>query len=275
MELNVPDLYVSADATRLRQVLLNLLSNAIKYNHHGGLVRIEAEACEAGEVLLRVSDTGRGMSPQQLQQLFEPFNRLGSESQGIEGTGIGLAIAKALVERMGGAVRVESREGEGSLFELRLRSTQAPLPTPPAAPEPLAPASSPKAAPRQRTVLYIEDNPVNALIIGELIARRTDLVLLVATDGASGVSQATAQRPDLILLDMQLPDFDGYEVLRRLRLQSQTAAIPCIALSANAMPEDIERALRAGVSDYWTKPLDFKAFMESLDALFGKAPSEA
>jgi PAS domain S-box-containing protein len=273
-ELEVPDLYVCADATRLRQVLLNLLSNAVKYNRHGGWVRIEADASEGGEVLLRVSDTGRGMSPQQLQQLFEPFNRLGSESQGIEGTGIGLAIAKALVERMGGAVRVESREGEGSLFELRLLSAQAPLPEPLLAAVPAAPPSSIRSAPRQRTVLYIEDNPVNAVIIGELIARRTDLVLLVAADGATGVSQAMAQRPDLILLDMQLPDFDGYEVLRRLRLQPQTSSIPCIALSANAMPEDIERALRAGVSDYWTKPLDFKAFMESLDALFGKAPSE-
>ena len=124
-------------------------------------------------------------------------------------------------------------------------------------------------------MLYIEDNPVNALIIGELMARRNDLVLHVATDGASGVGQARTLRPDLILLDMQLPDFDGYEVLRRLREQPATAGIPCIALSANAMPDDIARALQAGVSDYWTKPLDFKAFMASLDTLFGKAPLDA
>jgi CheY-like chemotaxis protein len=119
-------------------------------------------------------------------------------------------------------------------------------------------------------VLYIEDNHVNALIIGELIARRSDLELQVAVDGARGVQQAHAWKPDLILLDMQLPDFDGFEVLRRLQAQPTTATIPCIALSANAMPEDIARALQAGVSDYWTKPLDFKAFMQSLDTLFGK-----
>jgi CheY-like chemotaxis protein len=120
-------------------------------------------------------------------------------------------------------------------------------------------------------VLYIEDNPVNALIIGELMARRSDLALHVAVDGASGLAQAAALRPELILLDMQLPDMDGFEVLQRLRQQPATAAIPCIALSANAMPENIDRALAAGMSDYWTKPLDFRAFMASLDTLFGKA----
>lgn len=121
-----------------------------------------------------------------------------------------------------------------------------------------------------RQVLYIEDNPVNALIIGELVARRGDLVLHIAVNGASGVQEAQLRQPDLILLDMQLPDFDGYEVLRQLRADPRTGAIPCIALSANAMPQDIERALSAGMSDYWTKPLDFKAFMVALEALFGK-----
>jgi CheY-like chemotaxis protein len=124
---------------------------------------------------------------------------------------------------------------------------------------------------RRHQVLYVEDNPVNAIIIGELLARRHDLHLHVAVDGTSGVAQALAIKPDLILLDMQLPDCDGFEVLRRLRAEPATAGIPCIALSANAIPEEIERALSAGLSDYWTKPLDFKAFMASLDALFGKA----
>ena len=124
----------------------------------------------------------------------------------------------------------------------------------------------------RRQILYIEDNPVNALIIAELLGRRPDLQLHVAVDGAEGVRRAGELQPDLILLDMQLPDFDGYEVLRRLRAQAATAAIPCIALSANAMAQDIERALKAGLSDYWTKPLDFRAFMASIDALFGKAP---
>jgi len=167
---------------------------------------------------------------------------------------------------------VDSRLGEGSVFELRLcAATGTPAIPGHTAERPAAPTES-VTRPSQHTVLYIEDNPVNALIIGELMARRSDLALHVAADGASGVSQARTLQPDLILLDMQLPDFDGYEVLRRLRDQPQTAAIPCIALSANAMPDDIERALRSGVSDYWTKPLDFKAFMASLDTLFGKSP---
>ena len=134
---------------------------------------------------------------------------------------------------------------------------------------------SPAGLPPRGTVLYIEDNPVNALIIVELIARRRDLILHVAEDGASGVAKAQSLVPDLILLDMQLPDFDGHEVLRRLRADPATARIPVIALSANAMPADIERALRAGMTDYWTKPLDFSAFMASIDALFGPPPEPA
>jgi len=268
------DLVVLADATRLRQVLLNLLSNAIKYNRPGGRVRIEALRRD-GQVCLRVSDTGRGLSAEQMRQLFEPFNRLGADREGIDGTGIGLAIVKALVERMHGTVHVDSTLGAGSVFEVQLQEAPAEPSAAPVQPD-AAPETDPlPAATARRTVLYVEDNPVNALIIGELMARRNDLVLHVATDGASGVRQARTLRPDLILLDMQLPDFDGYEVLRRLREQPATAGIPCIALSANAMPDDIARALQAGVSDYWTKPLDFKAFMASLDTLFGKAPLDA
>ena len=281
------------DPTRLRQVLLNLLSNAVKYNREGGEVRLDT-LTDGAEVRLRVADTGRGLDPEQLQHLFEPFNRLGREADGIEGTGIGLAIVKTLVERMDGRITVESRPGEGSVFEVWLPAAQvgaADAPEDGAAAEMSAPgpaqagaaargdgattdsvdASAAAAGSGARgTLLYIEDNPINALIIRELVARRSDLVLHVAVDGLSGVRDALALRPDLILLDMQLPDIDGHEVLRRLRAQPETAAIACIALSANAMPEDISRALAAGMSDYWTKPLDFRAFMASLDALFGK-----
>ncbi len=269
------ELAVMADATRLRQVLLNLLSNAIKYNRAGGEVRIEALARGDG-VVLRVSDSGRGMSLEQVRHLFEPFNRLGIASEAIEGSGIGLAIVKTLVERMGGSVHVDSRVGTGSVFELRLAAAAAmpaegapPAAAPPAAAGTVGTAAATSA--RRRQLLYIEDNPVNALIISELLARRSDLALHVAVDGASGVAAALELRPDLILLDMQLPDADGFEVLRRLRADPATAGIACIALSANAMPEDIERALQAGLADYWTKPLDFNAFTASLDALFGKA----
>ena len=275
--LGALDLHVLADATRLRQVLLNLLSNAIKYNKPGGSVRVEALR-RGASVLLRVADTGRGMSDEQLRHLFEPFNRLGADRGEIEGTGIGLAITKALVERMGGSVHVDSRQGEGSVFELRLPAANPPANLPVTLSVALsAPPAAGSASPLPESrgphrVLYIEDNPVNALIISELVARRSDFALQIAVDGTSGVQQAQALLPDLILLDMQLPDFDGFEVLRQLQASPQTARIPCIALSANAMPADIERALQAGMADYWTKPLDFKAFMDALDRLFGKAP---
>ncbi len=265
-------LQVLADPTRLRQVLLNLLSNAIKYNRDGGEVAIEAEP-RGDCVVLRVTDTGRGMTQEQMAHLFEPFNRLGAESDAIEGTGIGLAIVKTLMERMDGTVQVHSVLGQGSSFELQLPAAApvgvAEIDAPLADTAPL-PVAAPAPARRPRTLLYVEDNAVNAMIIRELLAHRSDLELHVAEDGASGVARATALQPDLVLLDMQLPDCDGFEVLRRLRAQPATAAIPCVALSANAMPDHIERALSAGMADYWTKPLDFRAFLSALDALLGK-----
>ena len=284
---------VQADARRLRQVLLNLLSNAIKYNRAGGEVRVESTRV-GSEVLISVADTGRGMSQEQQLHLFEPFNRLGAQSRSIEGTGIGLAIAKSLVERMGGSLAVQSQAGQGSVFELRLRAAPDLAAAPGAVPHRDTSTTAPltctgratgntdntnntkisgadgDATPgRRHRVLYIEDNPVNALIITELLACRANLVLEVAVDAASGVAAARALRPDLILLDMQLPDADGFEVLRQLRADPVTAHIACVALSANAMPEDIARARRAGVADYWTKPLDFKAFLAALDDRLG------
>lgn len=316
---------VMADAGRLRQVLCSLLSNAIRYNRPGGQVRIEwmPRGPASVERLLRISDTGRGMSEQQLLHLFEPFSLSGhdrnrdstsnSEYNGKRGSGMGLAIIKALVERMGGSVHAASREGLGSVFELWLTGADAvpsgatleaaaaspatPLPPPLAATEPKSgwsmpeqrsahgpapqPAPHPALHPAQPSpchqLLYIEDNPVNALIISELLGRRDDLRLAIATDGHSGVAEARRLQPALILLDMQLPDVDGFEVLRQLRADPGTRSIPCVALSANAMPEDIQRAMHAGMTDYWTKPLDFKRFLTALDAMLGAqaAPTQA
>jgi signal transduction histidine kinase/CheY-like chemotaxis protein len=267
------DATVTADPVRLRQVLINLLSNAIKYNRQEGWVLVEATAT-GGQVRLRVQDSGRGMTAEQLQQVFEPFNRLGVETEGIDGTGIGLAIVRASMERMGGRIEVESVAGEGSCFTLVMDAAQAPdgddadsAFTPPD-------WSTPTEAPVQR-LLYIEDNPVNLLIVSELVSRRPQLHLDAAPDGASGVARARATQPSLILVDMQLPDFDGHEVLRRLRADPATAGIRCIALSANAMPDDIERALAEGFDDYWTKPLDFKRFLAALDTHFGSQASLA
>ena len=272
-----PGLSARADTMRLRQVLLNLLGNAVKYNRPQGRVDVRAEAA-GGRVRLSIADTGRGMDARQLRHLFEPFNRLGAERSGVQGTGIGLAIVKALVERMQGTLGVQSRPGEGSVFTVELPMAvdggAAAAAAPAAAAVPATPpATAPAAgAPRHR-LLYIEDNPVNALIIRELVSRRADLELDVAPDGLAGVARARERPPGLVLLDMQLPDIDGLEVLRRLRAEPATAAIPVIALSANAMPEDIDRALAAGCSGYWTKPLDFRAFMAGLETLFGAPPA--
>jgi signal transduction histidine kinase/CheY-like chemotaxis protein len=258
------DAAVRADPTRLRQVLLNLLSNAVKYNRPGGTVRISA-ARHAGGVDLQVADSGRGLSDEQLLHLFEPFNRLGNEGSAIEGTGIGLVIVKSLVERMGGSIGVESTLGVGSVFRLRLHEASTDPAPSPAALRPAAPAAG-LPAPRG-SLLYIEDNPVNALIVEQLVTRRPGLRLTVAVDGRSGVEQARQLKPDLILLDMQLPDADGLEVFRQLRADPATAGIRCIAVSANVMPEDIARAREAGLDDYWTKPIDLNAFLSTIDRL--------
>ncbi len=255
---------VLADPIRLRQVLINLLANAIKYNRPRGQVVLESEI-GAASVCLRVRDTGRGLDSEQLSHLFEPFNRLGMDKQGIEGSGIGLTVVKALVEGMGGQVHASSLVGQGTVFELRLpASAGAP------APEPL-PADPAPAAPRPQrigTLLYIEDNSVNVLLVEELVKTLPGLRIESESTGTAGVARALSLRPDVILVDLQLPDFDGFEVLRQLRARPETAATPCIALSANAMPEDIARGLAAGFDDYWTKPIRFKPFLDALERLF-------
>ncbi|MEF7613980.1 PAS domain-containing protein [Aquincola sp. MAHUQ-54] len=264
-----------ADPTRLRQVLVNLLSNAVKYNRDGGRVRVESRD-EDGHVVLAVADTGHGIEPGQRQHLFQPFNRLGREHEGIEGTGIGLAIVKTLAEGMGGRIEVDSEPGRGSRFEVWLRCAEDMLDSASArlqAPHPGGRLAPLRSDGRGR-VLYIEDNPVNAMIVQAAVAQRPGIVLAVATDGATGVARAAELQPHLVLLDMQLPDADGHEVLRQLRADPRTAGMPCIALSANVLPDDIAQALAAGFADYWTKPIDLQAFLAALDALFG-APRPA
>jgi hypothetical protein len=262
--------WVHADPVRLRQVLLNLLSNAIKYNRPQGQVTL-GHASRQGWLSLQVRDTGRGLSADQLQHVFEPFNRLGQEREGaIAGSGIRLAIAQASMRHMGGALTVTSKLGEGSCFEAHLQAGTAPAEV---LAEPAPSALPPPPSPGLRKLLYIEDNEVNLLIVSELMRQRQDLQFLSAEDGTAGLAAALKHQPQLILLDMQLPDMDGHEVLQRLRQDALTADIPCIALSANAMTEDIQRARQAGFADYWTKPLDLKAFLSALEGLFGPAPA--
>jgi CheY-like chemotaxis protein len=258
---------------RLRQVLINLLSNGIKYNHRGGRVVVQAETRD-GAAVLCVRDTGRGLTAAQVGSLFEPFNRFGAESEGIEGTGIGLTIVKALVEGMGGTIAVSSTPGAGTVFEVALPAASAARiqEAPVAAPEPAVAVL--EASPRERAgqILYIEDNVVNVLLVEELVRSVGGIAIVSEPTGAAGVARARSLRPDLVLIDLQLPDFDGFEVLRRLRADPVTRSIACIALSANAMPEDVERGLAAGFADYWTKPIDFGAFLGALYKRFPAAP---
>ena len=252
-----------ADPTRLRQVLINLLSNAIKYNRPQGRVTVSAGAAN-GRVVLRVQDSGHGLTAAQISHLYEPFNRLGAERHGIEGRGLGLVIVKSLVERMGGEVGVASTAGRGATFSVALPAAAAGAE---AAPRPAPAAPTPAAATaRAGRVLCIEDNPVNMLLVEELLAQRPGVQMLAASTGEQGVRIALDARPDLALVDMQLPDIDGHEVLRRLRADARTRGLRCIALSANALPDDVARALAAGFADYWTKPIDFGLFLRGIDA---------
>jgi PAS domain S-box-containing protein len=254
-----------ADPKRMRQVLINLFTNAVKYNRRGGEVLIETRVDDAN-VHLTVRDTGRGLTKDQLAHLFEPFNRLGIESEGIEGTGIGLTIVKALVEGMGGRISVTSKYRQGTAFDVTLPAHRGPVDAAPPPAEPPVPSAT--RGERIGRILYIEDNPVNVMLVEEIVKGLSGLDFAAEATGAQGVARARSWKPDLILVDLQLPDCDGYEVLKRLRAQPETARMTCIALSANAMPDEIARGRAAGFTDYWTKPIDFKLFLCALDRLF-------
>jgi CheY-like chemotaxis protein len=259
--------YVRGDRTRVKQVVINLLSNAIKYNQVGGAVIVQCVMNGDHRVRLSVRDTGRGLPPEQIALLFQPFNRLGQENSAEEGTGIGLVVTKRLVELMGGAIGVESDVGVGSVFWVELDSARAPeLANGGAGAIPAnEPARAARAASGQRTMLYVEDNPANLALVEELIARRGDLRLLTATDGHQGVQLARTFLPEVILMDINLPGINGYDALKMLRNDPATAGIPIMALSANAVPRDIEKGLEAGFFRYLTKPIKVVEFMEALD----------
>jgi CheY-like chemotaxis protein len=257
--------FVDADRTRLKQVLINLLSNAIKYNRANGTVVVDCSTSTPERVRVSVRDTGVGLPPDMLMQLFQPFNRLGRERGTEEGTGIGLVMSKRLVELMGGAIGVESTVGLGSVFWFELNSAAAPqLAAELTEPAAVAQAQVPQGAP-QRTLLYVEDNPANLKLVEQLIARRPDMRLLSARDGNLGIQLARANHPEVILMDINLPGISGIEALKILREDPSTAHIPVVALSANAMPRDIEKGMLAGFFRYLTKPIKVNEFMETLD----------
>ncbi len=258
--------FVHADRTRLKQVLINLLSNAIKYNKDSGTVLITLQAdAHTHFIRIGVEDTGVGLSVLQITQLFQPFNRLGQEDNGEEGTGIGLVVCKRLVELMGGVVGVESMVGKGSVFWFELNQTDEP-PIAATIPEHIAFAEILQSTDVPLyTLLYIEDNPANLMLVEDLIARRPDINLLSARDGKSGMRLARTAQPDVILMDINLPDISGLKVLSLLAADTTTTHIPVIALSANAMPRDIEKGIEAGFLRYLTKPIKVNEFMDTLD----------
>ncbi len=266
---------VTADRTRVKQVLINLLSNAIKYNREHGTVVVDCTTKPLGRMRISITDTGEGLTAEQLKQLFQPFNRLGQEAHVGEGTGIGLVVSKRLVELMGGAIGVESDVGVGSVFWIELNLTTA-RHLRAAKPDSAAAAALPRAADMpQRTLLYVEDNPANLMLVEDLIMRRPDVNLLSARDGDGGIAIARTSRVDVILMDINLPGISGVEALRILRADPNTAHIPIIALSANAGPRDIARGLDAGFFRYLTKPIKVREFFDTLDAAFRGASTAA
>ncbi|MBK7062074.1 MAG: PAS-domain containing protein [Rubrivivax sp.] len=250
------------DVMRLRQVLLNLLSNAVKYNQPGGGVSIGGWS-DAQTLRLEISDTGPGLSAEHQQRLFQAFERLDADRSAVEGTGIGLALSKALMELMGGRIGVRSQPGVGSTFWVewpRGCAADAGAPASSTLADAPAPADATLAAVAGR-VLYIEDNPVNQIVVEGMLSSLPQVSLSLASDPETGLQMAQSQPLDLVLLDIQLPGMDGYEVLRRLRAHSDTRALPVVAVSANAMAEDLERARDAGFDDYLTKPLDLRLLL--------------
>jgi signal transduction histidine kinase/CheY-like chemotaxis protein len=261
------DLHVTADRTRLKQVLLNLLSNAIKYNREAGAVVVSCDVASTGHIRIAVKDTGAGLHQEQLDALFQPFNRLGKESSAEEGTGIGLVVTKRLVELMGGTIGVSSTVGIGTVFWIDLK---------PAIPMQTAhdntvelvinQAIKRTAGDIQPTLLYIEDNPANLRLVEELIRFRGDLQLLTASDAHLGIELARAHLPDIILMDINLPGMSGDDARKVLQEHPKTAHIPIIAVTANAMPRDIQKGMDAGFLCYITKPVNIDEFNAAIDS---------
>jgi CheY-like chemotaxis protein len=250
-----------ADPMRLKQVLLNLVANAIKYNSEGGSVSLQVEETASGTARIAVTDTGRGMTPEQLEQLFTPFERLGAEHESTPGTGLGLVVTRGLVEAMDGQVTVASEPGVGTTFTIELPLTDA---------HGSAPADG-RRSPVPATagdVLYIDDTKENLELIGSVLNElRPGVALRTATNGLDGSLLAENRRPDVLLLDLNLPDISGEEVMRRLRARTQTGDVPVIVLSADSTSRNINRLLEAGADAYLTKPVNVPQFLDVLDRL--------
>jgi len=256
--------FVYADRTRVKQALINLFSNAIKYNRVHGTIEVKFTLSPPERIRISIKDSGEGLPPEKLEQLFQPFNRLGQETGTQEGTGIGLVVTKQLVELMGGSIGVESTVGVGSEFWIELiRDDTLHLAAGHAMPAELMPQVHENAA--LYTLLYVEDNPANLMLVEQIIEGHPHVRMLSARDGNLGIALARNHLPDVILMDINLPGISGIKALKVLLEDSATAHIPVIALSANAMPRDIEKGLEAGFFRYLTKPIKINEFMNALD----------
>jgi signal transduction histidine kinase/ActR/RegA family two-component response regulator len=270
------DVHVLADRQRLKQILLNLIANAIKYNRDRGTVAVSCETVDSAELRITVADTGPGIRPEHLAQLFVPFERLGAERTDVEGTGVGLALSRRLAEAMGGTLDVVSVLGEGSRFSVQLSIVEGPLEhyerasgAPSGA---IVPAPTESAEPKLRhKVLYIEDNLSNVRLMERVFERRSDVQLIPAMQGSLGVALAREHRPALILLDLHLSDVNGDEILRQLRNDPVTATTPVVIVSADATAGQVERLLAEGATSYLTKPLDVQDLLAVLDDAIGSS----
>jgi signal transduction histidine kinase/ActR/RegA family two-component response regulator len=258
--------HVLGDRQRLKQILLNLLSNAVKYNRQGG--RVELECGPAGDGMrIQVVDTGPGIAPEAMEQLFVPFERLGSEQTGIEGAGLGLPLSRRLAEAMGGTLEVATTVGQGSRFWVELPVAEGPVQRAERHQELATPDKSEPAPSAPLTVLYIEDNLSNLQLVERVLSRRPGVRLISAMRPQLGLELAAEHHPDLILLDLHLPDMPGQEVFRRLQAEPRTAQVPVVVLSADARPTLIEQLLAQGVRAFLTKPLDVKELLELLNTI--------
>jgi len=258
------DLYVRADQQRLKQVLINLLSNGVKYNRSGGEISVMCDELPAGRVVIAVTDTGQGMSAAQLQRLFDPFDRLGADVTGIDGTGLGLSLSKGLVEAMSGTISAESEPHVGTTMRVELDRASPPQANPT---DRNGAAARSEAGPlARRTILYIEDNLSNVRLVENVLGRVPELRLIPAMHGELGISLARQHKPDLIILDLHLPDLHGRDVLQRLKLDPSTQPIPVVVMSADATSTQVERLRAAGAAEYLTKPLDVESLLDIVNA---------
>ncbi|MGE0394265.1 MAG: response regulator [Vicinamibacterales bacterium] len=261
--------FIRADQQRIRQVLLNLLSNAVKYNHHGGAVRV---ACDRRDqrVVLSVTDTGAGISAEKLQMLFTPFERLGAEQTAVEGTGLGLVLSRRLTEAMGGHIGIESAPGHGSTFWVDLPASEPPEEK--GRGVPVRPGRAASGAATTGVILYIEDNLSNARLLQRLLTHRPGVTLRHATSGEAGLASVRTSAPDLVLLDLHLPDMHGEEVLRRVHADPATRELPVAVLSADATASQSRRMLASGAAAYITKPFNIPEVLALIDEILGTSP---